>query len=247
MRINLVRSSPMLLGTLLLLCAEAGRAAVTAQQCGPVWGTRHWGPFDYRRPVAGAGGVGIVENAHFTPWVEAGLGGKTGPIGGDLNYTLRAFPNHHRALVTMTKVTRRENKDRLPGMEWPVECYFERALRFAKDDVVVYMLYAQWLGERKRPDEARIMLGAALPLAGDNPQTHYNIGLIYFELGDHEAARQQAVKAQGMGWPLTALADQLRAAGHWPAADGAAAPPAAQPAASAPAGPLPASAAARPG
>ena len=233
MQLALARPAPLLLAALLLLCAELSRAAVTAQQCGPVWGTRHWGPFDYRRPVAGAGGVGIVENAHFTPWVEAGLGGKTGPIGGDLNYTLRAFPNHHRALVTMSKVTRRENKDRLPGMEWPVECYFERALRFAKDDVLVYMLYAQWLGERKRAGEARILLDSALPLAGENPQTHYNIGLIYFELGDHEAARRQALKAKDMGWPLTTLADQLKAAGHWPVADGAAA----QPAASAPVGP----------
>jgi hypothetical protein len=245
MRLALARTAPLLLTAFLLLCADAGRAAVSAQQCGPVWGTRHWGPFDYRRPVAGAGGVGIVENAHFTPWVEAGLGGKTGPIGGDLNYTLRAFPNHHRALVTLAKVTQREKKDQLPGMEWPVECYYERAIRFAPDDVVVYMLYAQWLGSRKRVQEAEVQLGFALPLAGDNPQTHYNIGLLYFELGNHEAARRQAIKAKALGWPLTALVDQLKSVGQWPAhEDAPAEAPTSAPAAALP-GSAPASAPAR--
>ncbi len=226
---------PLLLAAALSLISGSSAAQVSAEACGPVWGTRHWGPFDYRRPVAGAGGLGIVERAHFTPKVEAGLGGSTGPIGGDLNYTLRAFPNHHRALLTTARVTKRMKNDQIPGLEWPMECYFERAIRFAPDDAVVRNLYAQWLGDRKRPKEAEFQLEAALRLAGDNPLTHYNIGLLYFDLGNLPAASRQALRARELGWLRSDLIDKLAAAGYPPGsaaapAEAGASAPAARPA-----------------
>lgn len=197
--------------------------------CGPVWGTRHFGPYDYRKasPAARAN----VEDFHFTAKVERLAGGQTTHIPGpDLNYTLRAFPNHHRGLNAVTRLSERDRKDKPEGMEWPVECYFERALRFVKDDTVVHSLYAHWLVQRKRPQEAERQLKLSLALAGDNPLSHFSIGLIYFEMGLFDQASVQARLAQTLGWARTDLIDKLKAAGQWreaPTAESIAAEPAA--------------------
>lgn len=207
-------------------------AQVSEAQCGPVWGTRHHGPFDYRK-VSQYERLN-VENFHFTAAVEKLTSGKTNPAPGpDINYTLRAFPNHHRALNAATRLAERDRKDRPDGMEWPVECYFERALRFVKDDIVVHSLYAHWLVQRKRAQDAEQQLRLSLALAGDNPLSHFSIGLIYFELGLFEQAQAQARRAQSLGWARTDLIDKLKAAGQWrePPTTGAVS---AQPAASGP-------------
>lgn len=220
-------------GVLLACLTAPAVAQVTEAMCGPVWGTRHHGPFDYRK--ASQYERLNVENFHFTAAVERQLIGKTNAAPGpDINYTLRAFPNHHRALDAATRLATRDRKDQPEGMEWTVECYFERALRFVKDDTVVHSLYANWLAQRKRSQDAERELQAALKLAGDNALSYFSIGLIYFEMGQFEQAQAQARRAQTLGWPRTDLIDKLKAAGQWrePAAAG---PATGQPAANAPA------------
>jgi tetratricopeptide (TPR) repeat protein len=152
---------------------------------------------------------------HFTPKVENLIAGQSGTLGADINYTLRAFPNHHRALISATRLAEREKNDQPPGMLWPVECYFERAIRFASDDIVVRSLYAQWLGKRGRRPEAQWQLETALKSAQDSPISHYNIGLVYLELGDYDRALAQAHRALELGWPRQELAQQLKSAGKW--------------------------------
>lgn len=59
-----------------------------------------FGPFDYRDPAARAESLQVVERYHFTADVEMLRRGKASAnVLDDLNYTLRAFPNHHRALT----------------------------------------------------------------------------------------------------------------------------------------------------
>jgi tetratricopeptide (TPR) repeat protein len=218
------------LAVVTVLCPTAAQAQVSSEVCGPVWGTSHFGPLDYRLNKARA--AREVEPVHFTPKVENLISGATGSIGADINYTLRAFPNHHRALVATTRLAERQKTDQPDGMLWPVECYFERAIRFAPDDVVVRSLYAQWLGKRGRRPEAQWQLETALKTAQDSPISNYNIGLVYFELGDYDKALVQAHRALEMGWPRQELAQQLKSAGKWreptegaaPAAAGAAEP-----------------------
>ena len=62
-----------------------------------------YGPFDYRDPVSKRDNLPIVESFHFTPDVESLRHGRSGSVLGDLRYTLRAFPNHHRALKSMAR------------------------------------------------------------------------------------------------------------------------------------------------
>lgn len=59
-----------------------------------------YGPFDYTSPTDRKH-LGIVEHYHFTSDVEHLRKGASGSIALDLDYTLRAFPNHHRALNAM--------------------------------------------------------------------------------------------------------------------------------------------------
>ncbi len=216
---------------LLLIWALSGATAlhaqVSASLCGPL--TNAFGPFDYRSNKVE---LDIVERFHFTMEVEQLIRGKSGHIGGDLDYTLRAFPNHHRALLALMKYGERLKTLRVPNTTYDVECYFIRATNFKRDDTTARMLYAAYLKAWKRRDEALRQLDIAAGYASDNPFTHYNLGLSYLELSAFEKARQFARSALDLGFPGTQLKDRLVAAGQWESAAvatdvGAAAEPAA--------------------
>jgi hypothetical protein len=52
-------------------------------------------------------------------------------------------------------------------------------------------------------------------LGEDNPNTNYNIGLIYFDLKDYEKSLSFAQRAYGSGLPLPGLRDKLKRVGKW--------------------------------
>ncbi|MEL7448527.1 MAG: hypothetical protein AAFN78_04915, partial [Pseudomonadota bacterium] len=90
----------------LLASAQAG-AARPKEDCGPLQNA--YGPFDYTNPDHVAKKLDRVERAHFDKGVEnlkghlTNAGGKA-QLKGDIAYTLRAFPNHHRALYAMIRL-----------------------------------------------------------------------------------------------------------------------------------------------
>ena len=47
----------------------------------------------------------IVEEHHFTSNIENLAYGNSGTLGGELSYVLLLFPNHHRALAALSKLT----------------------------------------------------------------------------------------------------------------------------------------------
>ena len=49
-------------------------------------------------------------------------------------YTLNVFPNHHRALMALIKLAKKEKTNRPRDMGYTVECRFDRAERFAPND-----------------------------------------------------------------------------------------------------------------
>lgn len=171
-----------------------------------------YGPYDYRRNPEK---LPRVEQFHFTPSVEALTGGSTSArIGVDIDYTLRAFPNHPRALYTMTRYSQTHGVSRVPGATFPVECYFDRALRFAPDDAQVRALYADYLLKNKRNDEARTQLEAAEELEL-NPQIEYNLALAWNTLGENEKSLALARRAYAGGVQFPALRERLMRAGVW--------------------------------
>lgn len=172
-----------------------------------------YGPFDYRSTRGKE--LTVVEDYHFTPQVAALIAGKSGKVGGDLDYTLRAFPNHHRALLSLLRYAEKLKTTQDPDMHWPFECYFERAVRFQHDDPIARMLYASFLGQQNRTKDANQQLKAAEAVADGNPFTFYNIGMIYTDLKEYDRALDLAHKAYRLGFKQTALHDRLKAAGKW--------------------------------
>lgn len=205
-----------------LLASTSFAAQAQVTLCGPL--ENAYGPFDYRTDRSK---LSIVETYHFTAEVEMLVRGRSGNIGGDLDYTLRAFPNHHRALLSTMRYGERTKLLQPPSMQYSIDCYFDRAIRFRPDDTVVRVMFAGHLRKTGRTEQAAAQLAAATEYAGDNPFSHFNIGLAYLELGRDEEARTRALQARALGFPRTELVDALKAKGKW-----------IEPAASAPAGPV---------
>lgn len=199
-----------LLAALLLPAAALAQQDAQVNACGAL--RNAYGPYDYRKDKDK---LPIVDSSHFTPQVENLIRGISGPIGAELNYVLRAFPNHHRALVAMVRWGERNKTDKPVGADWPIECYFDRAIRFAPDDTIPRMLYARYLHGAGRSDQAAKLLERTSQLAGDNAFTHYNIGLIYFEINQPERALAQAHRAAALGFERPELRQLLEKAGKW--------------------------------
>ena len=120
---------------------------------------------------------------YFTPKVESLAGGNTSTTaGGDIDYTLRVFPNHHRALMAVIKLSEKEKTDKPHGMIYTVACWFDRAERFRPDDGTVKMLHGIYLIRKGKAQAAAEKLEQASELAGENANITYNLGLAYFDL-----------------------------------------------------------------
>lgn len=196
-----------------------------------------YGPFDYRQPFPEQ--KHLVESAHFTPVVEALIRGTTNRNPGtDIDYTLRAFPNHHRALIATIRLGEKENSPQPGRMRYTVECWLERAVRFQPEDVIVRMIRSGYFVKKGRVADALADLKVVEALAGDNPFTHYNLGLSYLEAGEWDKALAQAHRAEALGMQRAELKEKLQEAGRWrdpdPAALAAQAAAASAAAASAP-------------
>ncbi len=216
----LIRSTlPMALLLCCGLAAAQGSSQAVTNPCGGSFETNDgFGPYDYR---VNKNKLPIVENAHFTPGVEQLFERKTSFFGADIGYTLYRFPNHHRALSAMARLAKRERNDMPRGATYTVECYFERALRFRSDDAVARMLYADFLVQRGRSDDALKQLQVIRKVAGDNAMTHYNLGMIYAEAKQNDFALAEAHKAMALGLKWPGLREKLVKAGAWaePAAE----------------------------
>lgn len=200
------------LGLGLTVCALAPDSMAASKLCGPIQNS--FGPFDYTL-AANAVSLATVEPYHFTDEVEQGVRGATGPLGGDLDYTLRAFPNHARALATMGRIGVRDKVMQVPGAKYPVECYFVRALEFVPDDAAVHAAYGSYLMALGKLQPALERLRQAVLLAPDNATYNYNLGLLYFRLKDYDHANDHAARAYTAGFPLPGLRQLLTTAGQW--------------------------------
>lgn len=180
-----------------------------------------FGPYDYRR--ASSGTRNIVERRHFTPDVERLVRGSTGTLMADIDYTLRAFPNHPRALWSMTRyrlnaLKRAELEGSLPTGsatdQWPPpECYFQKARKSVPDDGIVSAVFAIYLHKMGELDAALEEYLRAEHIGPQTAELAYNTGLLYFDMGDFDKAREYAIKAGEKGYPLQGLQKKLNRVG----------------------------------
>ncbi|MGB7216218.1 MAG: tetratricopeptide repeat protein [Gammaproteobacteria bacterium] len=169
-----------------------------------------YGPYDYRNATHRREKLPIVESAHFTIDVFELRRGVTAtfPLV-DIDYTLRAFPNHHLALDAMARLHRREGVERFPQGRYSLACWFERARQWQPDDGMVYLIYGTHLFYTDRLKEAEPVLLKATELLPRSAEAHYNLGLLYVRLGNHEEAARWADKAYELGAQLPGLREQL--------------------------------------
>ena len=196
-----------------------------------------FGPFDYNdkrsstpggfRSITGSNTsspLRMVEVAHFKDYVERLIRGKTAkdPIG-DIDYTLRAFPNHPRALWAVSRYFLRLDKndpDTTIALQRgirgtpPPECFFQRAKLFAPEDATVSMVFGIYLHKRGKYEDAIKEYSRALEGMPNNAELAYNTGLTYYELGDFVNAQQYADRAYSLGYPLQGLKRKLEKAQH---------------------------------
>ncbi len=195
-----------------VLLAATG-AASAKSLCGDL--RNGYGPYDYRRRAEFVENFNLVEGAHFTEDVRNGVAGATGTIAADLDYTLRAIPNHPAALSVMGRLGLKAKQTKLPGAKYLVECYFERAIRFQPDDGAAYATYGSYLLSSGRNAEAQKMFNTAVELMPEDATINYNTGLVYFRMKDYDKANTYAQKAYKLGFPLPGLKNMLVTAGKW--------------------------------
>ncbi len=203
----MINRTPVLL-TLLVLIANNAHAIgwfgkdLLGRAC--EGGEQHYGPYDYRKPENHGYRLHIVESYHFNKQVEHLIRGMTGSIEGDLNYTLRAFPNHHKALKSIARFSlEREptNPDRYP----PAECYLQRAIAFTPDDATVHLIFGIYLHQKHKLQRAKKEYEFAIRYSPKSGLAHYNYGLVLIDLDDIKGAKKQARIAAKLGYPLKGL------------------------------------------
>lgn len=209
MSIEITRS---LMLTLVLSTYSVNGSSQEVPGCGNL--SNAYGPFDYTNPTDFSERLPIVEQAHFTAEVEALRGGESSTIWDDLDYTLRAFPNHHRALYAVARYALLSGNATETGI-YPAECYFTRALAFKPNDGMVHMIDGIFLHKKNKLADALEEYQAAVKLMPGSAEAHYNLGLLYTETREYEAARKHAQRAYALGYPLQGLKYKLQEAGAW--------------------------------
>lgn len=195
-----------------LAVVASGHAFAAKNYCGEI--TNGYGPFDYYDPTT-ADMLPRVIDYHFTEDMQRTLVGATGLLGADIDYTLRAIPNHPAALALMARVALMTKVVKLPGANYPVECYFDRAIRFRPNDGVARAGYGNYLSTLGKIDQAIVMYKAAVDLNPTDAAINYNLGLLYYKNKDYDNANLYAKKAYALEFPLPGLKNLLVAAGKW--------------------------------
>lgn len=213
---------------------------VLEENCGNPYDSGGIGPYDINDPTIPPEKIDIVVRLHFTPYMEEmAINGSTTRraaqveetggqerLASNLDYTLRAIPNHARALYAMGMWQlrlREQSMDEFLGIKliWnfkSAECYFKRAIMFSPGDGQVYLAYAIFRHKQGNTELALENYREAIRLMPDAAEAHYSIGLLYVEMKEFAAARQHAWKAYELGYPLPGLRNALQRRGEWQAA-----------------------------
>ncbi|CAA9892804.1 TPR repeat-containing protein [Candidatus Methylobacter favarea] len=202
------------------ICAELAPyvgATLQGQACSG--NSKGYGPYDYsKRHLIPAKHLNIVEEYHFTPNVENLIAGSSsGTPYGDLDYTLRAWPNHHRALLSLIRyqleVIKKIRKDK--SIKIPPECYLQRAIHFSPNDPMAYSLYGYYLAKVGQHKNAEKFYKKALELSPENSKIEYSYALLLIDLKRNSEAVEVAKKSYQHGHPPEGLKNKLKKIGAW--------------------------------
>lgn len=171
-----------------------------------------YGPYDYSSAEDRENKLPIVEQYHFNSNVENLIKGISASVNGDLDYTLRTFPNHHRALMAM--VNYKLLHPAAPESTDAAECYLTRAITFKPNDPIVHLIYGIYYQRTGKLDAALGQMLEAATLDPNNANIAYNLGLLYFDKKDLDKSEEYAKQAYDAGFPLKGLRMKLVKAGR---------------------------------
>ena len=202
-----------------------------------------FGPYDYYNPPKGA--LALVESAHMGPIIaEAKYRGRWCEYYDNLDYTLRAFPNHPLALTLMAEyLDSRSPCGREPApaprgrsplelaaaiesgawRERNADYYFEKGIEYKPKDAPksvvkrpeTRILYGKFLYERKRLNSALTQFTEAVKLDPSAAEAYYYLGLVHFDKNNPQAAKTYIDKARTLGQPPKELKQKLISVGQW--------------------------------
>lgn len=157
----------------------------------------------------------IVEKHHFTHEVETLRAGITSSVAGDIGYTLRVRPNHHRALLAITRLALKTNSERPQGSSMSIDCWFVRAKRMSPNDGMVYAIFSTYLARRNRKAEAMENAEQAAAIAPESKNVQYNVAAAYLTVKEYAKAVEHAKRAEELGHPMPSVKNKLKQLGAW--------------------------------
>ncbi len=187
---------------------------LTGQPC--KGGFPHGGKFyDYLDRKNFKATIEMVEFTHFDEGVENLTRGATSTAMGDIDFVLRIFPNHHRALRSSIEFSLR-HKRYPPGEHGlPAECYLMRAIDFSPRDSEPPMLLGYYLQRKGLTKQALEMNLLAMSLRPRDVMLRYNTGLLLVKMKRYDEAREIAKPLYDAGLDIPGLKQQLIRAGAW--------------------------------
>lgn len=130
----------------------------------------------------------------------------------NLHFVLHKVPNDQRALRLLVEWDAAGGKDK--DYASPA-CYFTWARQFAPDDPTVWIYGGYYFYRHRDLARAQRWWEQAIALDPNNPEAHYNLGLLLADSGQYSSARTHAWAAYQAGYPLPGLREKLQQAGQW--------------------------------
>lgn len=180
-------------------------------------------PYDYYHPETReststfrGGLLHLVEKYHFNDDVRNLVKGLSGAMPGDILFVLNTIPNHPAGLdaysryeyqLKHSELFRRKQANEM--LSHSADCLFLRANEVFPNNAETLLVWAIHQFRNKRFNAAQQILERAVAIAPDYVEAHYNLGLVYVELNNAEAARKHATIAYDAGYPLMGLKNKL--------------------------------------
>lgn len=194
----------------LTMCCFNPAAAQGVPGAGWAPSTYNW-TIDYYNPSAHDQKLRfLIEKFHLVKAKGRIAKGDMTNVWNDIDYTLQHCPNHPEGLRVMSNLAIEHNRLDLANK------YFDAAVKFRPTDLSVRILYAIHLHKVGAYNKALDQYKAALAIDPNSVEAHYNLGLLYADMGKFEEAKVHAKQAYELGYPLPGLRNILTKAGYWP-------------------------------
>lgn len=149
---------------------------------------------------------------------------------GHVEFALHYYPNHPKGLYLLSEVCVKWKSPKCDA-----DGYFERAIELNPSIAQTHTLHGLHLHRTGRLKEALEAYKKALELDPNSVYAHYNVGLLYFDMGQYALANEHAQRSYALGSQYPGLREKLQRAGKWKdvaeatASDLAGRPPAPEP------------------